>query len=454
MKKTLLLGIALAVILVPGVMAQVSHGLDDTSVPSMKNTATGGLWGNDMDNAQDVNDYQDVEFDKFFAFLAGGNTGITGGFAKNFGKIYVGIYYTGNLVNGSSVERTDAAGNRNDSTPNDNGFTFTDNLYGLIGTPVGGFKLGILSDFRADKDTDEVTAAGTKTTTKTTDNDGRLGLGLIWGKNFDIGPGVLKPEIGILYGFNLEKNETTSSTVPSTPTGSSTTRSVGDYAPLQLLIQGDYVFPENGGRQSVISFSEFFDYHIFPDPRDESTTAGGSKTTVTRTGKEWDNTLSMGFKRTYGIDEKFSVAWNAEGVFFYSKSDEEAETEMTTASGTTNTAKTYGNTTTDIRLTPRARLGFTYQFVPDKFALHGHAGVELPFTRREVSSNVPNNKTSTTTTSWGGLTPFVGLGGTFQLHPMAVFDFSIQTGTTAVALTNNGFFTAAPNIQASVIVRN
>jgi hypothetical protein len=451
MKKTLLLGIALAVILVPGVMAQVSHGLDDTSALSMKNTATGGLWGNDMDNAQDVNDYQDVEFDKFFAFLAGGNAGITGGFAKNFGKIYVGIYYTGTLVNGSSIERTNAAGNRIDTTGgNDLGFTFTDNLYGLIGTPVGGFKLGILSDFRTDKDEFSGTISGITGTVESTEKGGRLGLGLIWGKNFDIGPGTLKPEIGILYGFNLQKTETTvTTTTPPIITGNGTTS--GGHAPLQLLIQGDYVFPENGGRQSVISFSEFFDYHIFPDPVNEtSTTPASGTSTTTRKGKAWANTLGLGFKRTYAIDEKFSVAWNVTGALTYRTTDTEEETEVKVPGFTSTTTHNYGDTTTEIGFTPRARLGFTYQFVPDKFALHGHAGVELSFTRTEVSSNAPNDKTSTTTTSWGnGLAPLAGLGGTFQLHPMAAFDFTITTTTGG-----NGLFGATPNIQVAVIIRN
>ncbi|MDR1305948.1 MAG: hypothetical protein LBK74_00040 [Treponema sp.] len=439
MKKTLLLGIALAVILVPGVMAQASRGLDSTSAPSMKNTATGGLWGNDMDNAQDVNDYQDVEFDKFFAFLTGTSTGISGGFAKNFSSIYVGIYYTGSLVSGNSSEGTNAAGDRDDTGTTDVGFAFTDNLYGLIGTPVGGFKLGILSDFRSNED---------KTTaTKITMKAGRLGLGLIWGKNFDVGPGTLKPEIGILYGFNPAETKTTTFATDLTTTTN------GGYAPLQLLIQGDYVFPENGGRQSVISFSELFDYHIFQDPTAKRSPALGlgpdTSSSTTRKGKEWDNTLSLGFKRTYELDEKFSVAWNAEGVFSYSTSDTEAETEVKTP-GSTTTTHAYGDTTTTIGLTPRARLGFTYQFVPDKFDLHGHAGVQLSFTRTKVSSNVPNSKESTTTTNWdNGLTPFAGLGGTFQLHPMAAFDFAINTTTGG-----DGLFGATPAIQASVIIKN
>jgi hypothetical protein len=415
--------------LAPGLMAQVPSGIGDTSTPSMKNIATGGLWGNDMDNVQDVNDWQDVEFGKFFAFLAGGGTWgnipvISGGFAKNFGPVYLGLFYTGSLVSGSAVEEVDSAGDRADTPASDNGFTFTDNIYVLAGTPVGGFKLGILTDFRTDKDEN----AGTE---KTETKDGRLGLGLIWGKNFAIGQGTLKPEAGILYGFNLAKTKTT-----STAGDSITTRS--GYAPLQLLLRGDYLFPENGGRQSVISLSELFEYRIFPDPLRENSV---TDSTQNRTGKEWNNSLTLGFKRTYEVDERFSVAWNVEGNFFYSSQNTDQERKNPDI-------KIDGDTTTRVGLSPSARLGFTCHFVPDRFDLYGFAGARFDFSRVKESSNVDNDDSSTTTTRLSGLIPLAGLGGTLQLHPMAAFDFSISAAPTG------GRFQISPTVTASVIIRN
>ncbi|MDR2662152.1 MAG: hypothetical protein LBC31_04055 [Treponema sp.] len=430
MKKTVLLGIVLALALGPGLMAQTA-GTIGASTPSMKNTATGGLWGNDMDNVQDVNDWQDVEFDKFFGFLAGGGWNnnnipfVSGGFAKNFGPLYLGIFYSGSLVSGSTVEEVDAAGDRADAPATDNGLTFTDTLYILAGTPVGGFKLGILSNFRTDEDKDD--AAG-----KTEEKDGRLGLGLIWGKNFEVGPGILKPEAGILYGFNLSETKVT-----NTAGDSVTTR--GGYAPLQFLLRGDYVFPENGGRQSVISLSDVFEYQIFPDPLQENSV---SDFTMNRTGKAWNNNVTLGFKRTYEIDEKFSVAWNVQGNFYYSSENTDQETKNPDT-------EIDGDTTTFVLLVPSARLGFVYHFVPDRFDLYGYAGAQFHFERIKESANADNDDSSTTTTRLSGLQPLVGLGGTLQIHPMAAFDFSLNASTSP-----GGRFVISPTVTASVIIRN
>jgi hypothetical protein len=431
-RKTVLLGIVLTLILATGLTAQVSGDIGSMSIPSMKNSSTGGLWGNDMDNAQDVNDWQDVEFDQFFAFLAGGGqtwTGsgyipfISGGAAKNFGSVYLGLFYTGSLVSGSSVEEVNVAGDRIDTPATDNGFTFTDSVYVLAGTPVGGFKLGILSDFRSDKDED--------TAGKNEEKAGRLGLGLIWGKNFAVGSGTLKPEAGILYGLNLGETKFT-----NTAGDSATTRN--GYAPLQLLLRGDYLFPENGGRQSVISLSDVFEYRIFPDPLSENST---SNATSHRTGKEWNNNLTLAFKRTYTIDERFSAAWDVGGSFGYESQNTDQETKNPDV-------KIDGDTITRISLSPVARLGFTYRFVPDRFDLYGFAGTRFNFWRTKESSNASGNDSSTTTTALGGFVPFAGLGGTLQLHPMAVFDFSIN------AAPDSGRFWINPTLMASVIIRN
>ncbi|MDR2210457.1 MAG: hypothetical protein LBO65_03185 [Spirochaetaceae bacterium] len=433
MKKRFFLGITLGTLLIPGLMAQTAGSIASTSIRSMKYNATGGLWGNTMDDAQDVNDYQDVEFDKFFAFLAGGTGAgeapyISGGFAKNFGGIYLGLSYTGSLVSGTGIETTNAAGDRADpatGTGSDTGFTVTDRIYGLIGTPVGGFKLGVLSNFRSDEDENEG-SYGTRT-----EKDGRLGLSLIWGKNFDLGPGILKPEAGILYGFNLAETEITGAG------GNSQTTRTG-YAPLQLMLRGDYVFPRNGAAQSALSFTNVFEYHIFPDPAQENSF---NDTVSRRTGKEWNNTVTLGFKRTYEVDERFSVAWNLGGRFYYSSANTDQETENPDV-------KVKGGTFAYFFLIPEAKLGFIYQFVPGTFALHGYAGAEFTVSHIKESSNRDNDKSSTAITQVGGIAPSVGLGGTLQFHPMAALDFALSASTSA------GAFSISPNARVSVIIKN
>ncbi|MDR2943361.1 MAG: hypothetical protein LBV17_12310 [Treponema sp.] len=71
---------------------------------SNQKTATAGVFGNDVDNYMNVNDFGDVQFAKWFGFLHGANDGPAGsfrvdlGYATKLSGLYLGTRYKGNVL--------------------------------------------------------------------------------------------------------------------------------------------------------------------------------------------------------------------------------------------------------------------------------------------------------------------------------------------------------------------
>jgi hypothetical protein len=433
-----LVGIALTMT-VPPIMAQ-TQPLTSARPQSLTSSATQGLWDNEVDRFMDVNDYDTVEFDKFYGLLQGGGYStvrtINGGFAKNFGSIYLGLYFDGNLASGSSAESKDANGDWLGTAANDSGITFDNEVQVLIGTPVGGFKLALLMPgFRTD--TDESTAATVKT------REGQIGVSLTWGKNFALGGGLLKPELEVGYLFDQDKIETTPK-----PSGDTTTVS-DDSSILIAGLRGTYEFAPGASSRSSLTLEDTINISFPTNPRRENTPSSGDS--IETEGNKTENTLTGSFAKTYDINERFSAGWLV-GLAFDISLDPVKQT--TTTSGVTTTSD---QETTTFRLTPGAGLGFTYKFIPDRFTLNG--GVKASYTyefkewkdneaagttRAEETTHTAGGTSSGTSNGWNVDT---ALGGTLYFNPKVFLDFraSVVAGSFSVDLSSFSLLVSVRN---------
>jgi len=74
---------------------------------SNQSEATAGVFGTDVDNYMNVNYYDEVNFNKWFGFVGGNTSGIFNlGYATKLKDIYLGGFYTGNVLRTNTDETT------------------------------------------------------------------------------------------------------------------------------------------------------------------------------------------------------------------------------------------------------------------------------------------------------------------------------------------------------------
>jgi hypothetical protein len=207
---------------------------------SIVSESTFGLFDDETDTFIDPNDYDGVEFDNAFIFVRGGrnsagvqttnsgvfdrassgrineNTaGIQGGFATWINNLYLGIGFDTNLWNGSQTI-TKIDGNQADgpfpswdslggSAP-DRGIVFDGGFEALFGTEaIGALKLTLDFDqVSLNSAKNEISGANPE---EFSYSDGKVGIALGWGKNFELRGGTLAPEFTIGYQISTFKVE-------------------------------------------------------------------------------------------------------------------------------------------------------------------------------------------------------------------------------------------------------
>ena len=429
--KKIVMGVLLCV-LAAGAWAQTSR----------TNAATVGLFSNDADKFMDVNDWSGIQFEKLFAYLQGGNSTnatVSAGLAKHLGALYLGVFYDGNLYGSLSESQEDSNGDDVGNYPTSRK-EFTDNLYFLLGTSVGGFRLEINSNFAKT----EIPASSSVTTYTTT---GDVALELRYGNNFALGAGELRPEAAIRYGLGLAKTETENSTTNITAVDKS-----NGYSPLNIILKADYLFPETENSQFVLGAENNLGFRIYPDPLIDN--GQPIATTTTWDGSYVEEALTLYAKKRYDLDGGFSVAWRLGSSFSLTKIDNARSTHVGSVS--TDVANTTTNTT--IQITPEARLGLSYRMIPDRFTLNG--GVRVTYAYRYYKSTRNDDTPAgtlkeTITHTFGyngsgtrGIVPSAGFGGTLQLTPLAALDFSAGAGL------GGNFSVNTTTFAVGVIIRN
>jgi hypothetical protein len=294
----------------------------------MTSLSTQGLFGTDEDSYADVNDWQDVEFEKFFAWAGARNVnaaspfGIQGGFATRLCPVYLGLYYNGTIWDGNSGKYTDEDGKRDDShsyLTTEDGMGLTDRFDVIVGVPlIGGIKARV--DLNLKRDEDVVDSTKTTTTTVNTNRD-KVILDLTWGKNFNLGGGLLKPEVELLYNWDFSgpKIEGPDGTAHDrdlpgvTPANiGSTSASIfdlGDLSVLSIGAKADYEFASDGSSQAVLSAGYTLGVGIFKDPGYDNTTPASNKESWT--GSYFKHEINAGYKKTFDINESLSAGWGA-----------------------------------------------------------------------------------------------------------------------------------------------
>jgi hypothetical protein len=192
--------------------------------------ATAGVFSSEVDDSMSVLWYKDVEFEKMFSFIGyGGNFAFNPihlGFATRVGGLYVGAWYTGNILR-SHDETTETVINNYNlatqlktstiTTTSYNQFMTSSNnqLEVLIGIAGMGIKLGFWESMFSGKTpnhTATVTENSNNNTVTYTDEieeytylGGHLRPSLEWGMNLDVGSLSIRPIV--VVGFDIYQDK-------------------------------------------------------------------------------------------------------------------------------------------------------------------------------------------------------------------------------------------------------
>jgi len=218
-----------------------------SELESNTSKATAGVFTSDIDDSMSVLDYSGVEFDDWFGFIGyGGASGpVQLGFAKRFGALYLGTYYSGNVLS-SGEYRTERVTTTYDlakqlKTQTGTTITYGSNIYGgdqissdnEIGVLIGVANMGFLIGF-AEEVEERLFPQRSITTTEYLDGrvehsqgdivdwsyiDGKLTPSLTWGMNLELGAVTIKPKISAGIDIVLDSQLNNYKAVPYTTVG-------------------------------------------------------------------------------------------------------------------------------------------------------------------------------------------------------------------------------------------
>jgi hypothetical protein len=449
MKRRIIIAAIVAVLIVPALSAQIlpiPDLLDINGTESNTSRVTQGLFGTDVDDVQDVNNYSNVEFTRAFAFANAGTIGgVGGGYATRLGNLFLGVTYNGNLWDGNDTYT------KHDGDPSDTAnftwgapdITFNNRLDVLIGSEsFGGIKLLVFfEDFGRRTNKNEVTPTNSKEVSST----GSIYLAGVWGKNFTLGEGTLKPEFGLAVQFDVDGNEKYS-------VGSTSATYKAGYTSIALRAAADYEFAPQGNVATTLSGDYTFVLNLKPSPAYEAKNyaivsgdpLSGYGLTGTLESVELSdkgayimNRLNASYSKRYEINERWSAAWKA-GAGLGFDFEEEKYSGSYRIGGSTTNVDDDGTATTTFSIEPTAAAAFKYKFASKPFSLNAGVALDTGFAVRKENDKA--NKDITTTYDFDDLTATFGLGGT--LNPMENFTIDMYLNN---ALGSNFNFTFNAN---------
>ena len=338
-----------------------------TAQISLVDQTTFSLFGNDVDNFMDPNDYGKVEFGSFFSMLqhdtffgdhinplyGGGTNIVSAGFAKKFDDLYTGFYFTGNLFE-----------------KNGDNSLFHNYLEALIGSPsFGGIKAGF--GFQA-------VSNGTDYSVFT--------IMAGWGKNFGLDNGtVLKPEANAILIMPSSKG---SATYPGFPPFASVPPAKTIFG---IDLKLDWVLLPKGGAEREWEFGYSLGLaNIEASPDDYMT---------------FLHSLYASYSQVHTITEKFSAGFDCGlNVFITSMSRE--------ISGTTYKSSAF-------IMVPVAGSAFAYK-INQLFSINAGLGINYVVGRSSSSSG----SSSSSSSFWNGFEVETSAGGSFEPTSGLAVDFS------------------------------
>ncbi|MGI5062178.1 hypothetical protein E4N95_01565 [Treponema denticola] len=361
---------------------------------SMTSYSTQNLFGTDVDDFMNVNEWQNVQPKNIFGFLGYGKTGkgsINLGLAHQFKPFYLGTYFEGQL-NGWEKKK-EANGNITTYIPLGKAFKSNGKLLFGFGN------IGIMTDVSYKPDQNKKTEWTEATKTKQTDNLFNLDFNLIAGINLNSNNKLFK--ISAKLGLESDVGKKT------TKVDSKLTK-FEDKSKYNLVINAGFShdFSSKDGITQTVLADLDTKWGIWPTKR-EVNVVGGVTTTDYKYGELKDILrLTPKYRIAYEPEGKFAFKAEAGlGIGFDFENDYNYTRTVVSSGGDTkayNAARTYKTT---LSLQPELKAAFVYAPV-SKFKLNFGLGFNVPSVNwafektetRDASGNVTNTAKGNTLT--------------------------------------------------------
>jgi hypothetical protein len=430
-------------------------------ITSNTSNATSGLFSTDVDYFLDVNDWQNVEFGKFFTTMqVGGTEGIGAGFAVNAGSAYLGAGYIGNFwsagstVNSTTTEYGDKYANANwrgKKIINDrsgSGLQWNSRVFLFLGTaPIGGLLLegNFVKAGKNNLDKEYLDSAGDLLTDENSQGLGEIEAGLRWGRNFDLGGGLtLKPNLAFSYNTNLQKS------VTYKPGGAETTELNGSDS---FFASTAYKRSVNDGKVGLTGYmaghaglsvdlskstgdgSLWFGYDLEQHLYDKQTTDNSDywKDYNPSYAKHY---IDIGVGAWYTLDRKLSLGWSAGSGFNIENA------KVTSAKESYGTGPEREFTEVIFGINPSITAGVVFKALPNRLSLNGSIAlypVGYEYDKLTEYNSVSAITTETTTNTISSTKAETSLGFTWFIADGLSFDAYVTTHTNGSRLNLTDF---------------
>ena len=349
---------------------------------SYTNVSTAGLFSNDVDDYMSVNDWANVNPEKFFGFISYETNGyINTGAAHQFKKIYFGGFFKG-AFDAFKTDLSTLDGKTSGSVKTDGATRYNFDTSGLFGFGKYGLKTSLSYN------PTEVNNTTTNTGTKTVEwkNKYILTPSVEFGFNQDFKDYVLQPHFGAEVVFNVDKH---------TKKEDGTLKLRDDKSKYKLGLKAGLgiVFPKKGNIEQDMSYDLKTAFTFYP----EKTGLVGTDDQITK-GRA-DNTIKLepGYRLTYTPSDRLWLKFGAELPLNLNWVDQAEYTEV-------GGVKTYtANRARDcyFKIEPAIKLATMFDAVPNKFRLNAGVDFALPeltwkFYRIENHSNPTRSGTEFT----------------------------------------------------------
>ena len=351
---------------------------------SMTSHSTQELFGTDVDDFMNVNEWQNVQPKNIFGFLGYGKDGrgsINMGLAHQFKAFYLGTYFEGQV--NSWISKKETSGNTE---------TSTSTQHKSNGKLLFGFgNIGVMTDMSYQPKVGNKVTWTEATKTKQTDNLFKLDFNLIAGMNLNLNNKLFKISAKLGLESDIDKK--------TTKKDSKLTKFT-DGSKYDLVINAglSHDLSSKDGLTHTVLADLDTRWGIWPTKRDEEV-LGGVTTTDYKYGELKDIiTLTPKYQIAYEPEGKFAFkAEAALGIGFDFDNEYNYTRRVVSSGGDTKTYNAARKYKTTLSLKPALKTAFTYAPV-SKFKLNFGLGFNVP------SNNWVFNKTETRDAGNGNVT--------------------------------------------------
>ena len=361
----------------PSIAAPTSHTASFKGEPkSMTSESTNDLFGTDVNDYLDVNEWSNVKPEKVFGFLSYETTGngkLNFGVAVPVaGKFYLGTFFNGQVGSWKSTKTTQKDGKTQDDTTTQTALTtIPTDVNGWSGSVLFGFdNIGIIGHLSYTPLTGNTSTINKKDKKKRIDSKFMLETGLKAGMNIK-GPNDMLFKTSAELALTSNVNKTVINNTSSSYKG------LKDESEYKLWLKGGvgFDFAHNGSVTQGANFALNTGWNIYPTTIYDQ---NDPKQILKVYGKLYDSIeLDSAWQLTYEPEGGKVVLKAKVGVpvkFTFAAAYDYTENITSTQTKVYNTARKYQ---TGINFTPTASLGLTYAPI-SKFRFNVGAKFNVP----------------------------------------------------------------------------